>query len=90
MKKTRSLTRPGGRILAGVLFALAACACGGDDDDDDNGGGGKNVCEQACDKVETCPGQQCTLNLDQCDGNTKTLAECVLRTSCDQLLTCAS
>jgi hypothetical protein len=74
----------GWRSAVWLLLACAVCACGGDDDDDD----GKNVCEQACDKVETCPSQQCTLNLDDCSGATKTAAECVLRTSCDQLLTC--
>ena len=78
---TRKLTW----FLASWMMATALCACGSDDGED---GDGKNICEEACDKVETCPSQQCTLNLEECDGATRTVAECVLETSCDQLASC--
>lgn len=67
-------------MVSGSL--LGAC---GDDDDKKSG---KNICEQACDKVETCPSMQCVLNLDNCDAATRQIAECVLATPCDQLASC--
>lgn len=72
------------------LFIVAlglslASACGSDDEKDSTS---KNVCEKACDKVEACPGQQCTLNLNDCSGSTQQTAECVLATPCDQLASC--
>ena len=74
-----------GGLLACFLLGLGLFACGSDDEKDSTS---KNVCEKACDKVEDCPGQQCTINLDNCDSATRQKAECVLATPCDQLLSC--
>jgi hypothetical protein len=71
-------------FIAAFGFSLVA-ACGSDDEKDSTA---KNVCEKACDKIEECPGQQCTLNLDNCSGSTEQTAQCVLATPCDQLASC--
>jgi hypothetical protein len=73
-----------GCVLALFGFFLVA-ACGSDDEKDSTN---KNVCEKACDKIEECPGQQCTLNLDNCDAAAQQVAQCVLATPCDQLASC--
>jgi hypothetical protein len=72
-------------LVLGALGLLSIGACGSDDEKDSTA---KNVCEKACDKIEECPGQQCTLNLNDCSGSTKQLAECALATPCDQLASC--
>ena len=63
-------------------WALVACS------DEDSNEGGKNVCEKACDKLESCPGMQCTPNFDNCDSNTAAIAECVMATPCADLANC--
>ena len=68
-----------------MLVALGVAACTVENDDDFND---KNTCEQACDKIETCPSQQCTSNFEDCDAQTEAVAECVLDTPCERMSTC--
>jgi hypothetical protein len=73
------------RHLCGLCLVVALLgACSSDSEDSTS----KNVCEKACDKLESCPGQQCTGNFDNCDSATQKIAECVLATPCDQLASC--
>ena len=73
-------------VVCSILVAMilvAAC--------DDGAGGSGTLCDQACDRIETCsPGTTCTVQSQSgtCDAAAQQIAQCIVDAACDEVNAC--